>query len=69
MKLRYEKDDDVLMIWFSKDPVDYAKKQKDIIVHFSKDNKPVLYEILNASHFLREVSLVLPSSVRQSVFT
>lgn len=60
MKRRYDKIDDVLMIWFSKEPVDYAEQTNDLIVHFSKQNKPVLLEILNASKFLTESSSMIP---------
>lgn len=67
MKLRYDKDDDALMIWLSKKKVDYAEQEKNIIVHFSKDNKPVLLEILHASQFLAETSKALPQTSRLSV--
>jgi len=60
MKKRYDKTDDVLMIWFSKESVDYAEQTNDLIVHFSKQNKPVLLEILNASKFLTESSNMIP---------
>lgn len=60
MKKRYDKTDDVLMIWFSKESVDYAEQTKDLIVHFSKQNKPVLLEILNASKFLTESYNMIP---------
>lgn len=67
MKMRYDKEDDVMMIWFSKEPVDYAEQNKDLIVHFSKKNKPVLIEILDATNFLQEATNKLPSSVRQHI--
>ncbi len=68
MKMRYEKDDDVLMIWFSNQPVDYAEQTGNVIVHFTKENKPVLMEVLDASGFLKRTSDVLPVGVRQRVF-
>lgn len=68
MKFRYDKDDDVLMIWFSKDRIDYAEQTKDIIMHFSKENKPVLMEILDASGFLQKTTKILPSNIKQQVF-
>ena len=40
MKFRYDKKDDALMIWLSKEPVDFAEQNKGLIVHFSKKNKP-----------------------------
>ncbi len=69
MKFRYDKEDDILMIWFSKEPVDYAEQGKDVIVHFSKKNRPVLMEIMEASIFLQQTSKILPPEIKQQVFT
>ena len=68
-KLRYDKEDDVLMIWFSRGPVDYAEQEENLIVHFSKEHKPVLMEILDASTFLKETARTLPPNIRQQIFT
>ncbi len=68
MKFRYDREDDVLMIWFSQKPVDYAEQTDNVIMHFSKDNVPVLMEILEASAFLRKTSSVLPAEVKQQIF-
>ncbi|MBI2196001.1 DUF2283 domain-containing protein [Candidatus Daviesbacteria bacterium] len=68
-KFRYDKEDDVLMVWFSKEPVDYAEQEKNLIIHFSKENKPVLMEILDAAKFLKETSKALPEKVKQSIFS
>lgn len=59
MKMRYEKEDDVL---------DYAEQTGSIIMHFTKDNRPVLMEVLDASAFLRNTSQILPASVKQRLF-
>lgn len=67
MRYRYDKEDDALMIWFSNERVDYAEQTKNIISHFSRDNKLVLMEILEASEFLKETSKVLPEKVRQEI--
>lgn len=68
MKFRYDKDDDVLMVWFSNQKVDYAEQQKNIIIHFSKKDKPVLMEILDASEFLIQTSKILPTQIKQHIF-
>lgn len=68
MKMRYEKEDDILMIWFSNKPVDYAEQTGSVIMHFTKDNRPVLMEVLDASAFLRNASQILPASVKQRLF-
>ena len=68
MKIRYDKENNILAIWFSDKPVDYAEQSKSMIMHFSKDNKPVLMEVLNAVEFLKLTSTKLPPEVRKQVF-
>lgn len=68
MKVKYDKKDDVISVWFSDKPVDYAEQSKSMIMHFSKDNKPVLMEVLRATEFLRLTSNKLPIEVRKQVF-
>lgn len=60
----YEPEDDVLNIWLSKKPIDYAQDKNGVIVHYTKDNQPVYIEILDATKFLRRSK---GSSVRSSV--
>lgn len=67
-KFRYDKEDNALMIWFSKEPVDYAEQEKNLIIHFSKKNKPVLMEILDATKFLKETAKILPTNIKQQIF-
>ena len=67
MKFRYDKEDDILMIWFSNQKVDHAKQEKNVIIHFSKEEKPVLMEIMEASLFLKETSKVLPPNLRNCI--
>ena len=67
-KFDYEKEDDVLNIWLSQNKIDYAEQAGDVVMHFSKNNKPVYIEVLDASKFLRAQSRVLPKELKQSVF-
>lgn len=67
MKQRYDKADDVLMIWFSRERVDHAEQSKNTILHLSRDNKPVLLEILDASKFLQESYRTLPPQAKQYI--
>lgn len=53
-KISYESEADVLSYELTSQPIDYAKEVGDIVVHFSKDDTPVLVEILEASKFLRK---------------
>ena len=53
---KYDADADV-MSWEVDDTaahIDYATELDDLIVHFTKDNKPVLVELLNASRSARQ---------------
>lgn len=68
-KFVYEKEDDVLNIWLSKQKIDYAEQSGDVIVHFSKKSEPVYIEILDASHFLKRESEDLPKEIKQKFFT
>lgn len=47
----------------------YAEKEGDFIVHFSKENKPVRIEILNAKKFLKETVSSLPRTLRHSTLS
>lgn len=51
-KISYEREADVLTVEVSKKPIDYAEMIGNVIVHFTKNNDPVLLEILEASKFL-----------------
>lgn len=67
MKVKYNKQDDVLMIEFNKKPIDYAEQSGNLIMHFSPNREAVLLEILDASKFLKETSSAFPQKIRQQV--
>ena len=54
MKVRYSSDEDILMYEVSNEPIDYAEEMDSVIVHFTREGKPVLLEILDASKFLAQ---------------
>jgi len=62
----YEPEDDVLNIWLSKQPIDYAEQTGDVIVHFTKDNEAVYIEVLDASRLLKDLGKTLPKNLKQS---
>ena len=62
MKVSYDREQDILMVEVSGEPIDYAEELGLIIVHFTKDEKPVLLEILDASEFLTEATKVTMTS-------
>ncbi|MBU4142829.1 DUF2283 domain-containing protein [Patescibacteria group bacterium] len=51
-KISYEPEADVLMWEITDRPIDFAKEIGNVVVHFTKNNIPVLIEILEASKFL-----------------
>ena len=51
-KITYNKDSNILLIELSEKPIDYAEEEGQIIIHFTKDEEPVLLEILDAKEFV-----------------
>lgn len=68
MKYRYTKEDDALLIQFSKAKIEDAAHSRDVITHFDKNGNLVLLEILNASKFLKVVGETIPRSVKRQIF-
>jgi hypothetical protein len=66
-KIIYEPEDDVLNIWLSKEPYEYAEQSGDMIVHFTKDNDPVYIEILEATKFIKSLNDALPKKIQKEV--
>lgn len=64
----YEKQDDVLNICLSKKPIAYAEETDGVITHFTKENKPVYIEVLNASRFLKETTRSLPKNIQKQIW-
>jgi len=56
MKIRYDREEDILTYEVSSDKIDYAEELDSIIVHFTKEGKPVLLEILDASEFITQTT-------------
>ena len=52
MKVQYSREVDILTVWLTDAPVDYAEEANGVITHFSADGKPILLEIQGAKEFL-----------------
>jgi hypothetical protein len=52
MKISYNREDDIMLLEVSEAPIDFAEEMGPIIIHFTKERKPVLLEILDASEFI-----------------
>jgi len=64
MKMRYDHEDDALMIWLAEGKkVDHAEQVGQSILHVTENNEPVLLEILSAREFVLEVvrTAIVPS--------
>jgi uncharacterized protein YuzE len=62
MKIRYDREEDIVTFDVSSKNIDHAEEIGPIIVHFSKQGKPVLLEILDASEFIAETTKVMAKS-------
>lgn len=67
MKVKYYKDADLLSLRVSTKPYYDATRNGDLVVHYTKDGKPVLVEILNASKFLKEADKSLPKNMQKDI--
>ncbi|MBI4547357.1 MAG: DUF2283 domain-containing protein [Ignavibacteriae bacterium] len=56
MKIKYDREDDILIVEIGKGKIDFAEESGPLIVHFTKQKKPVLLEIMNASKFLASLT-------------
>lgn len=55
MRIRYDGEQDILLIEVSDESIDHAEQVGPIIVHLTKGERPVLLEIMDATEFLEEV--------------
>ena len=68
MKLKFYKEDDILVLTFSNRPVYDSFEVENAILEVDKNNEPISLEILHASRFLKEQSKALPEDVKKAVF-
>ena len=54
MKIRYEREEDILTVETARGRIDHAEEAGPVIVHIDKRGRPLLLEILDASRFARE---------------
>ncbi len=58
MKVRYDREDDVLTLLLADGVVDHAEEVDGVIVHFTKDDRPLLLELLDASELLAQLNRI-----------
>lgn len=61
MKMGYDREEGILMVETASGKIDHAEEMGPVIVHFTKEGKPVLLEILDGSEFL---SLATKTSIK-----
>ena len=67
MKIKYDRDADVLTMELSDKSIDHAEEAGPMIIHLTDDNKPVLIEILDASEFLANLTKIAIKSPSKTV--
>lgn len=66
-KISYDADADVLsMESAGRTIIDHAEEMGNLVVHFTKQNKPVLVEILEASRLFKGQSKSLRTEIRKN---
>lgn len=63
-RIRYDQEDDVLMIWFAEGKqVDHAERPGQSILHLTEQDKPILLEVLDARRFILDLveSVLVPA--------
>ena len=70
MRIGYDREKDILLIEVSKKKsVDHAEEMGPLIIHFSKQNHPVLIEVLDASEFLSTATKVTARAKKEQLIT
>ena len=67
-KISYDADADVLSVESGgRTTIDHAEEMGNLVVHFSKQNRPILVEILEASKLLKEQPKSVQMTIRKSL--
>lgn len=67
MNLSYNRDNDILMLEVSDEPIDYVQQVGPKIVRFTKDDMPVLLEVLDASELLAQITKVTMKTEKEEL--
>ncbi len=69
VEIKYEPEDDVLNIFFSKNKIDDSYEvEPHAIMHVDKDKKPAYLEIFEASKDFNMAIKTLPEKIKQEFF-
>lgn len=67
MNVKYSKDVDILLVELSSDPISFAERKGNVVVHFNQKREPVALEIMEAKDLLRQAYHSLPRDVEREV--
>lgn len=67
MRVSYDPKEDIMMLEASDKKVSHAEEMGPVIIHFTKDQEPVLLEILDASEVLTGLLQVAMKSRKREV--
>jgi hypothetical protein len=56
MKVRYNRNEDILTLELAEAAIDHAEESGPIIAHFGVDDRLILLEVLEASDFLAKLT-------------
>lgn len=60
-RMRYDAEDDVLMIWFAEgETVDHAEQIGKAILHVTEEGEPILLEIMDARNDHNQLLDIVP---------
>lgn len=69
MKVRYDKNDDILMVVLNRKKIDDTYETENGFLSVTEKGEPVLLEIFNASKFFAEEGKVLPKEIKEKFFS
>lgn len=58
MEIKYSTDEDILMVELSDENILYAEKYGPLIIHYSKNDRPVLLEFLEWNFSCRSKKII-----------
>ncbi len=70
MKVRYDSDEDILMIVLSDKKIDDSYETKEgNIVSVSIDREPVMIDIFKASKFIKDLGKAIPKKIQRELWS
>ena len=65
--MQYDADANLISWEMTRDPIDHCLELGNFIIHLSKNNKPVLIEILNGSKFVGQMDKIKLEGIKRQI--